>query len=319
MSYATNLNTYLNPTPETILRRGNYGPVGYNEAPCSTSGAPYPGMLIQMNSNGTVSVQTAVGGAVPKMFAIEDALQGYTINDQYVANNTVRYIIAPPGTILQVPIPAGFVATIGDMMVSYGDGSLVPEDDMGIGTLYTTTANSDTVTNTAVETSYGQTYTIPANTLQDGDVLKFTVAGFVPSANANDTLNVKLKIGSTVIAATGAVNITANDAFEIEMSAVIRTDGASGFITAGGFTSLGVLGTATGLVARLAPTAINTTANQIIDVTATYNAAHTDNQSYMTILDIEKVRATPQGLLAMAVSNTNNNTNGYEFVDVQIL
>lgn len=319
MSYSTNLNTYLNPTPETILRRGNYGPVGYQEAPCSVTNPPYPGMLIQLNSDGTVGAQTSVGGNVPKQFAIEDALQGYTINDQYVANNVVRFIIAPPGTILQAPIPAGFSATVGDMMVSYGDGSLVPEDDMGIGTLYTTTANSNTVTNTTAETSFGQTYTIPAKTLQDGDVLKFTVSGFVPSANSTDTLNVKLKMGSTVVAATGAVDITTNDAFQIEMSVVIRTDGASGVMTGGGFASLGVAGTGTGKVITLAPTAVNTNANILVDVTATYSAASTSDQAYMTILDIEKTRSNPQGLLAMAVSNTNNNTNGYEFVDVQIL
>lgn len=321
MSYASNLNTYLNPTPETIVRRGNYESTGYNEAPASGSlVAPYPGMLIQLNSDGTVSVCTQAGGGMPKIFAVEDALQGYTINDQYSQGDIVRYINAEPGHILQGVIPAGFSTSIGTMLQSYGDGSLVPQVASAGTVLYVTNANSTAISNTAAETAFDQYYVFPAKELVAGDVLHIVAQGKINNIVANNTVNVKLKVGSTTIVATGAVAPAASDEFYIDTTLVVRTVGGSGTFVAGGVEALGTSGTVTSKAFYLDSTALNTNANANFTVTATFNAAAVNNNIQMNILSIERMRTTPGASIAQALTAVNNSAGtGYEFVDVLIL
>jgi len=319
MSYATNLNTYLNPEPQTILRRGSYGTAHYDEAVCAASGAPYPGMLIMFDSAGKVTVQTSVGGDVPVLVAVEDALQGYTINDQYSVNNVVRFLVAEPGHVVQGPIPVGVATSIGTMLTSAGDGSWKPATGLAYDNLYVSTSNSNTVTNTAVATSFGQTYSIPAASLAVGDILTITAMGVCPSTNSTDTLNVILKFGSTTVAATGATDV-ANDAeFLIQAKVVVRAVGDSGVVVAAGTTSIGAAGTATDKIFNLTPTAANTNAAIVVDVTATWSVANTGNQVQMNVLSIERTRATKDKPLGMAQTAVNNvSGSGYEFVDILV-
>lgn len=320
MSYATNLNTYLNPTPQTILRRGSYGTEHYEEYLCHASNTPpYPGMLVQINSDGTCSVQTSVGGDVPKLIAVEDALQGYTVNDQYTANNVVRVLVAEPGHVVQAPIPTGVAAVVGSIMVSKGDGSWTPQTGLQSTNLYVSNTNSNTVTNTSSQTSFGQTYAIPAASLMAGDVLHIVAQGIAPSTNSTDTLNVALKIGSTTITTTGAVDVANNDIFHIDATVVFRAVGASGSMVAVGTDALGADGTVTAKPFSLTPTSVNTNAALTVDVLATWSVASTSNQVQMNILSIERNRSSVQKGLGMSLSTLNNvSGTGYEFIDVLI-
>jgi len=318
MSYATNLNTYLNPEPQMILRRGNYGDVHYEEFICATT-APYPGMLVQVNANNTVSVQTSVGGDVPIIVAVEDSLQGLTINDQYTVNNVVRCLIAAPGHVIQGPIPAGAVTTIGMVMVSKGDGSWTPQTGLTESNLYVTAINSNTVTNTSTQTSFGQTYTVPDNSLSVGDILTIAVQGIATSTNSTDTLNVALKIGATTVATTGALDVANNNTFQIVMNLVVRSIGTTGAIIGGGYTSIGAPGTATETAANLNSTTINTTTTNVIDVLATWSVASASNIVQMNILSINRSRSVNQKGLGMAYTAVNNSLGlTYEFIDILI-
>jgi hypothetical protein len=112
------------------------------------------------------------------------------------------------------------------------------------GLLFASVAASAAVSNTTTETAFDQSYTIPANTLKAGDVISGRAQVIATSTNSTDTLNVKLKIGSTVVAATGAVDVANNDVAYIDYAITIRTSGASGTLVATGTASLGVEGTA---------------------------------------------------------------------------
>lgn len=157
-----------------------------------------------------------------------------------------------------------------------------------IRTQYTNTAASAAVTNTVAETAFDKTYVQPANTLRAGDVLKIRLLVRATSTNSTDTLNVKLKIGTTVLAATGAVDVANDDCAYIDVDVVIRTIGATGTLVAMGQTSLGVLGTATFRPAHLASTAVDTTAAQTISATATWSVANAGNSCRLEILSVER-------------------------------
>lgn len=88
-------------------------------------GTVYPGHLLQLDSDGDVTVHSTDGGrARPVKVALEDELQGNDINDAYSADNRLRLVTAKPGDKLQMKLAAGEDIAIGDELVSNGDGTL---------------------------------------------------------------------------------------------------------------------------------------------------------------------------------------------------
>jgi hypothetical protein len=63
-----------------------------------------------------------VGGA--KLVAIEDSLQGRTIDDNYASGERVRFIQALPGSKLYMRLAAGESVTQDEYLTSNGDGTL---------------------------------------------------------------------------------------------------------------------------------------------------------------------------------------------------
>ncbi len=84
----------------------------------------------------------------------------------------------------------------------------------GSGT-YNRAVSPYTAGTTITETSFDKSVTLPANTLQLGDVLRIRAQGICPSTNSTDTLNIKLKIGSLIVLATGALDVNNNDIVDI--------------------------------------------------------------------------------------------------------
>lgn len=84
-----------------------------------------PGMLIELISTDKVRKHAQAGGNVtPPMFALEDELQGYEITDAYSANNPVQCWIAGRGDQVYALLADGENASIGERLVSNGDGYL---------------------------------------------------------------------------------------------------------------------------------------------------------------------------------------------------
>lgn len=83
-----------------------------------------PGMLVALNASGAVIPHgEAAGNAIP-MFALEDELQGKTIDDAYAAGDPVQVWVAGRGDIVNAI--AGAQIAAGDFLVSDGTGKLEP-------------------------------------------------------------------------------------------------------------------------------------------------------------------------------------------------
>ncbi len=83
-----------------------------------------PGMLIALNSDGEYIPHGTSGIAAERNFALEDALQGRTIADNYTEGELVGFVACVPGDVVFAFLADGEVVDIGDKLVSNGDGRL---------------------------------------------------------------------------------------------------------------------------------------------------------------------------------------------------
>jgi hypothetical protein len=158
---------------------------------------------------------------------------------------------------------------------------------------YVNTAPSTTITNTTAETAFDTKYTIPANTLQPGSVIKVRWQGIAPSTNATDTLLIRLRLGGvagTALAVGTATDVANNAVFGGDAAIIVRTIGAAGtFVAAGEHTEApAASGTAVLDVFEItASTAIDTTVDQDLVVTATWSVASAANQVRLDVMVVE--------------------------------
>lgn len=90
----------------------------------TANAALYPGMLIELMSTGKVRKHATASGNVYPMFALEDEMQGGTIDTVYAASSVVQCWIPGRGDIVNALIPDGQNIAVGDRLVSNGDGYL---------------------------------------------------------------------------------------------------------------------------------------------------------------------------------------------------
>ena len=165
---------------------------------------------------------------------------------------------------------------------------------------YTATAASAAVSNTTTETLFTNKYSIPANTLKAGQLIKIRFQGIATATNALDTLAIALKIGSTdatppvggtTLISIPATDVANNDVFTGEYDLIVRTAGSSGtMVGVGTFKSIPAAeGTMTIKDDILASTAINTTIAQLVGVSATWSAANVGNSCRLDFLSVEIV------------------------------
>jgi hypothetical protein len=83
----------------------------------------YPGMLVELNSDGEVIAHATEGGNGEFAIAMEDALQGATIADVYTNAEIVSYGLPVKGAVFNVLLAAGENAAIGNWLISGGDGT----------------------------------------------------------------------------------------------------------------------------------------------------------------------------------------------------
>lgn len=158
------------------------------------------------------------------------------------------------------------------------------------GLIYSSVAASTAITNTTTETAFSTAVTIPANFLKAGDIIRVRAQGIATSTNSTDTLDLQLRLGTTDILATGAVDVANNDLGFIDADIVIRTIGASGTIVAAGHTALGAAGTVTAKPKLLASTTLDTTAAQSVNVSATWSVASASNSVRLDVMNVQIIR-----------------------------
>lgn len=170
---------------------------------------------------------------------------------------------------------------------------LVAGSSGATGLLFAATADSPTAgTSSASEVFFSQNiYTIPANTLKLGDVLKIK-ARFIKSAvNSTNTQAFKVYIGTVALSAFAAVAApTAADEAYQDLYAVVTALGASGKIQGAGTVTDGTPGTATTKSVSLSSTTLDTTSAAVVRASVTMSVSNAGNAAILRDFTIELVR-----------------------------
>ena len=94
------------------------------EAVVTTGQTITPGMLVKLQSDGTVRTHSAAGQVAERAFAVEDDLQGKVITDAYASASLCQYEILNSGDVAYLPIANGEDIAVGDFLQSDGAGKL---------------------------------------------------------------------------------------------------------------------------------------------------------------------------------------------------
>jgi len=274
-----------------VLLKGDTGR-RYEEARASVITKP-AFLLERLANDGSgrrqVRPHTSRGGRHERMVAIEDALIGRTINDAYAIGELVRCIHLSVGEEFQGVLKRFENVGVGDWLVSSGDGGLVKQ---GAATFVNTVADSTAITNTVSETTFSNgTFVIPKNSVNVGDVIRFSGQVAFPSTNSTDTATLKLYLGATQLFTTGALDVANGDVITFEGRIVIRTVGATGTYIAYGTYNIGVPGTATSRAWALAETVGDFTADQTVAAKLTWSVANAANQAILRSFTGDSVNA----------------------------
>jgi len=116
----------------SITRIHSKGDFRQEEADAGEAGI-YPGMLVCLNSSGDLVKHANEGGRAERALAMEDALQGKTVDDVYTSGNVATYGLFVPGSEGNALIKAGSDLSIGTELISDGAGRLIPLADISSG------------------------------------------------------------------------------------------------------------------------------------------------------------------------------------------
>jgi len=81
-----------------------------------------PGMLVALQSDGTVKAHPNAGQPAEAAFAVEDDLQGKDIDETYAAGSICQYEIFKPGDKVYAYASTSQTIAKGDFLQSAGDG-----------------------------------------------------------------------------------------------------------------------------------------------------------------------------------------------------
>ncbi len=159
------------------------------------------------------------------------------------------------------------------------------------GLAYSNAAASTAVsaTTTAAQ-AYDVSYTIPANTLKAGTVVKVRAQGRATTTTSTDGVAYTLYIGGTGgTALISAGNTDAVDAhtFQMECTLVQRTVGTTGaYVSTGTYKVSSAEGTMT-VKDDITSATLNNASNQALVVASTWNVSNTTNSTILDILTVE--------------------------------
>jgi hypothetical protein len=247
------------------------------------------------------------GGALPQQSTIDFQGAGVT-----ASNGTGK-------TIVTIPIQPAY-ATVQDETIALPQRNTIDFQGLGVQAtdngsktivtilsglpataygLYAQTANSTPITATITESSLigagVGTLTVPANGFFVGASFRADLGGVMSSKNA-DTIQIRVKSGSVVLADSGLITLpsTTNDVWELSLNFTIRTIGAAGvasIVTLGEFhftktSNATQEGFAFNTVNN---TTFNTTIINNLDVTAQWNSTSALNSIYSDIFVLNKI------------------------------
>jgi len=134
----------------------------------------------------------------------------------------------------------------------------------------------DTVTETTLLATGVGTMTLPANIVKVGSSFRINMQGRI-SDTATPTLEFKIKLGGITVVSTGAITLGAvsDDHWILIFTGVVRSVGTTGTLMGTG-TFLTEQNDHFGLTVA-APITIDTTVDQVLDVTVTWGTANVSN------------------------------------------
>jgi hypothetical protein len=154
------------------------------------------------------------------------------------------------------------------------------------GVILTTTglgAFANTTSETSIVGGGIGTATLPANFFTPGKTIRVIARGvYNTDAVTPGNLNIKINLGGTTVAQTGAQTLTnavANRHFDTDVILTCRSTGVGGLFMSQGMTHLFTTAVATTLeeMTNTGFVVVDTTASKLLDVTATFSAADADN------------------------------------------
>lgn len=165
--------------------------------------------------------------------------------------------------------------------------------------LYAQTGNSIPITGTTAESSLINggvgTLTVPANGFRIGDSFRADFGGQLSSRN-NDTIRIRVKAGSVILADSGTQTMTTavDDIWQLSINFTVRALGAAGVAS---IVALGVFHTTK--QSNGAPqgfsfntvnsTTFSTTISNTLDVTAQFSSTSTLNSIFTDIFVLNKI------------------------------
>lgn len=165
--------------------------------------------------------------------------------------------------------------------------------------LFAQTGNSVSVSATTLETTIIDggvgTLTVGANQFQVGDSFRADFGGLL-SAKNNDTLTIRVKAGSVILADSGPQTMTTavDDVWQFSVNFTVRQVGGAGVAD---IVSLGVFhttkqsnGAQTGFAFNTVnTTTFDTTISNTLDVTAQWSSSSIENSIYSDIFVLNKI------------------------------
>lgn len=164
--------------------------------------------------------------------------------------------------------------------------------------LFAQTANSTTIVNTTNELTLIDggvgSLSVPANGFAVGDSFRVDMGG-VMSAQNNNTLRIRLKTGSVVLADSGVLTMPAitNQVWTLSVTFTVRSIGAAGVASIVTLAQFHILKLASGTQQGFAWNTINnttfdTTISNTLDITGQWSNASTNNSIYSDIFLLNK-------------------------------
>lgn len=165
--------------------------------------------------------------------------------------------------------------------------------------LFSQTGNSITISGTTTETTLIDggvgTLSVPANGFSVGDSFRADFGGIWSTRN-NDTVRIRVKTGSVILADSGLQTLTSitDDVWQLSINFTVRTLGGPGVAS---IVALGVFhsvkqsnGTQAGFAFNtLNNTTFDTTINNTLDVTAEFSSTSPLNKMYSDIFVLNKI------------------------------
>jgi hypothetical protein len=165
--------------------------------------------------------------------------------------------------------------------------------------LFAQTGNSTVVSATTVETTLigggVGTLSVPANGFKVGDSFRADFGGILSSKN-NDSLTIRIKSGSVILATSGAQSLPSitNDVWQLSVNFTVRKLGGPGvaeIVTLGVFHDVKTANGSQGGFAfnTVNNTTFDTTVSNTLDVTAQWSSNSALNSIYSDIFVLNKI------------------------------